>query len=583
MKLSRYLIPLLFLLTSCSKDDDSVIPMDSMLDLVLDIETNKSRYNPGEEVAIILFFKSTDFELVIVRYKHLTTTLKEETLTPAGSQLEINWSPPLEDFRGYSVEFECVKDGDIVDYCSTSIDVSSNWTKFPRYGFLSKFPVISTSDIYRNIKELNKYHINGLQFYDWHNKHHTPLPMAGSTPANSWLDIARRNISFNTVKEYITTAKEFNMASMSYNLLYGAWDDFESDGVSREWMIFNDPNHNVINKHDLDNNWALSDIYVTNPANTDWQNYIFNKTDTIYQNLDFDGWHLDQLGHRGTVYDYNGNQIDLWLAFIPFLQNLKTRFPDKNMVLNAVNQYGQLEIVSTPVDFSYTEVWSPNEGYADLANIILDNLNFNKHINSVLAAYVNYDKADNTDQFNEPAVLMTDAVIMAFGGCHLELGEHMLGKEYFPNDNLTMTSSLKKKLVEYYDFVVANQNILRDGGSLSLNTGITSNDVIITDWNPTIGMISSFKKEVGDLTAYHLINYYGLNSLEWRDNQGNQRSPTIHRDFTLNLPTDQISKISYTSPDWQDGVQNELEFTISGGICKVEIPFLEYWGMLIVE
>jgi len=332
-----------------------------------------------------------------------------------------------------------------------------------------------------------------------------------------------------------------------------------------------------------DNNWALSDIYVVNPANTNWQEYIFQQTDTIYKYLDFDGWHLDQLGHRGNVYDYNGNPVDLWLTFIPFLNNLNNSFPNKKMVLNAVNQYGQLEILSTPVDFSYTEVWSPNDEYKDLAKVILDNFNFNKQINTVLAAYVNYDLAENQGQFNEAAVLMADAVIMAFGGAHLELGEHMLGKEYFPNDNLSMSDKLRNSLIEYYDFMVAYQNILRDGGSIDLTSEITSDDLLISNWNPALGRVATFKKEVAGKTIYHLLNFKGLNSLEWRDNNGSQSKPMVEKDFTIKIPNGQVNKVTYASPDWHDGVQKELEFDISNGFCTIEIPYLQYWGILIVE
>ena len=579
-----YLIIYLALLVSCRKEPVVITtPVIEILDTVERIETNKSRYNPGEEVRIQVLLKSTDFESVRVRYRHLTTVIQEETITPTGDQLDLSWSPPITDFRGYAIEFEFLRAGEVVAYASTAVDVSSDWTKFPRYGFLSKFPAMSSEAIAENIQRLNQYHINGLQFYDWHHKHHAPLPIVGNVPASIWLDIARRNTTFQTVQEYIATARQFNMAPMSYNLLYGAWEDFAADGVSREWMLFNDPSQNEINKHDLDDNWALSDIYLTNPANSDWQDYIFTQTDTIYQFLDFDGWHLDQLGHRGTVYDYDGQAIDLWVAFIPFLQNLKARFPEKRMVLNAVNQYGQREIVSTSVDFAYTEVWSPNEEYADLAHVILENHQFNNQLPSVLAAYVNYDLADQAGQFNEAAVLLADAVIMAFGGCHLELGEHMLGKEYFPNDNLVMTPNLERKLVEYYDFMVANQNVLRDGGNLVLSPGVTSDDLRLTNWPPSLESVACFQKSIEEVDAYHLVNFYGLNSLEWRDNQGTQSPPIVHEGFTITLPTDQVRKIVYTSPDWQDGVQRELAFTISGGNCMVEIPYLEYWGMLLVE
>lgn len=574
---------MLIALLSCHKDKEPPInPDPSGFDIVENIETDKSRYNPGETITITLYLNNIDFEMIHVRYKHLTTILGENNLTAASNQVVINWLPPGDDFKGYSIEFEFVKDGEIADYASTAVDVSSDWTNFPRYGFLSKFPVMSSTEITNTIKELNAFHINGLQFYDWHNKHHLPLKMDGETPAGSWMDIARRTISFNTVQGFIQEAKGFNMATMSYNLLYGAWEDYASDGVSDKWMIYNDPNHGTINKHDLDDNWALSDILVLNPANSEWQNYIFQKTAMIYEHLDFDGWHLDQLGHRGTVYDYDGNQQDLWLTFIPFLENLRTAFPGKKMVLNAVDQYGQKEILSTDVDFSYTEVWSSVK-YGELAGVILDNFNFNNQINTVLAAYINYDLADHPGYFNEPAVLMADAVIMAFGGAHLELGEHMLGKEYFPNDNLSVSPELRERLIEYYDFMVAWQNVLRDGGNIDLTPGIYSNAVSIGDWNPVLGLISAFKKELADKSVYHLINFDGLNSLEWRDNSGTLSPPSEKNSFSITIPANQVNKVSYASPDWHDGVQAELDFTITNGNCEFEVPYLKYWGMIIIE
>jgi dextranase len=53
----------------------------------------------------------------------------------------------------------------------------------------------------------------------------------------------------------------------------------------------------------------------------------------------------------------------------------------------------------------------------------------------VFAAYLNYNKADNggsgDKMMNTPGVLLTDAVMFALGGSHLELGDHMLSREYF--------------------------------------------------------------------------------------------------------------------------------------------------------
>ena len=564
---------------SCKKKEN----INLLVYLGSEISTDKSRYLPGEEVYISLLLKRSFSGDVEVKYKYLIEVIDEEIFTVNGSSLNFQWQAPSGDFKAYMVEFRFLENGETVFFVSTAIDVSSNWTKFPRYGFLSVFSSdISTSEIENNLDYLKRFHINGLQFYDWHNKHHFPLKMDGNSPASSWQDIAGRNISFNTVNNYIEKAKARNIASMSYNLLYGAWGDFASDGVSEEWMIYNDVNHQNINKHDLDDNWA-SDIYLLNPANSNWQNYIFQKTAQILEHLDFDGWHIDQLGDRGSVYDYNGNPISLKTTFTPFLTNLRTTFPDKNMVMNAVNGYGQSEILEAPVNFAYTEVWEPNNTYNHLSEIINENYNLsNNKLNTVLAAYVNYNLANNTGEFNEAAVLMADAVIMSFGGAHLELGEHMLGKEYFPNNNLSMSYSLTKQLVEYYDILTAYQNLLRDGGKLSFNAGITSSEVEINDWPAVSGKIAAFKKSVNNLEVYHLLNFAGITSLKWRDNYGTLTAPDEFLNFTINIPETNVTKVVYVSPDWHDGVQEELEFEISDGICELKIPYLKYWGMIII-
>lgn len=581
-KIIIYLLATTFLM-GCNKNDSdnfNYITEEEPVKIVqIELKTDKAAYAPGEQV----LFSAAQFSgSVSVKYKYLNTVIAQQPLS--GSSWE--WTPPADDFKGYLVELYQTVDGKEVVAGSVAVDVSSDWTKFPRYGFLSKFGAISDSQINQVIDYLKDYHINGLQYYDWHNKHHFPLKMNGESPASNWLDIAKRETSFSTVEKYITTSKSKNIASMSYNLLYGAWEDFASDGVSREWMLFNDSNHQNINKHALDDNWALSDILVLNPANTLWQDYIFNKTQAIYDHLDFDGWHLDQLGNRGTVYDYDGKIVALDNAFGPFLGNLKQAFPNKKMVLNAVNQYGQSQILNEAVDFAYTEVWEGNEGFADLATIIKRNNTLSNNTkNTVLAAYMNYDLANNSGVFNTPGVLLTDAVIFAFGGAHIEFGEHMLGKEYFPNNNLAINNELKNSLSSYYNFLVAYQNLLRDGGTFN-NPILISGDgkVNLNNWPPIASKVSIIGKEFSNKQVIHLINFSEANNLNWRDTHGEQQTPKIKKDFILNLSSSKnVTKVWYASPDLSHGSSVELDFSQNGNNLIFKIPSLQYWGMIVVE
>jgi dextranase len=570
----------LFFIRCATNESTSVVTPDEPAASItsITIKTNKAKYAPGDAVTFNVDQLS---ENSTVRYKYLNTILSEQPLTATNW----TWTPPSEDYIGYMVEIYKTVDNVETIIGTTAVDVSSDWTKFPRYGFLSKFGNMNENQITTVLDNLKDYHINSLQYYDWGNKHHSPLKMNGSSAATTWLDIAGREMSLSTIKTYIDKAHTINIASMSYNLLYGAWSDYSTDGVFNQWFLYNDQNHSTINKHDLPDSWQ-SDILVTNPANTSWQNYIYDKTNLIYQNLNFDGWHLDQLGDRGTVYDYNGSTVKINETFAPFLQNLKQRFPNKKNMLNAVSQYGQATILKSPVDVAYTEVWNPREGYKDLAEIIQENSTLSNHtLNTVLAAYMNYDKANGTGFFNTPGILLADAVIFAFGGAHLELGEHMLSKEYFPHDNLQINGELKKSLFEYYDFLVGYQNLLRDGGTFN-SPIVSSGDgkVNLKIWPPAYSNVSVVGKKVGNKQLIHLINFSNANGLNWRDTNGEQATPTKKTNFILNLQNNQsVTKVWYASPDLDGGASKELVFNQVGGNLVFKIPSLQYWGMIVIE
>ncbi|WP_291862677.1 glycoside hydrolase family 66 protein [Marinilabilia sp.] len=583
--LSLYILLIFTLfLSACEKDDDgNNTPPDnngSGSNGTVVLTTDKARYNPGEEVTI-----TSDKMLsgdVKVRYRHLGETISEETFSADSWR----WNLPNEDFKGYMVDVYEEVDGEEVVYGSVAVDASSDWTVFPRYGFLSEFSSeVTQDDVDKTLSFLNRCHINGIQYYDWLNKHHWPLKMNGNEPAATWLDIAKREVAFNTVDTYIKNAKSLNMASMEYNLLFGAWDDYESDGVSTRWMLFSDQNHQYINKHDLDESWAMSDILLANPHDANWQDYIFEKTAQVYEHLDFDGWHVDQLGNRGDVYDYDGNRVDLPSGYQLFMSNLKTRFPDKKMALNAVDQYGQQEIMDSGVDFAYSEIWSYNS-FEALSQVILDNYRMGgESRNTVLAAYMNYDLSHSAGYFNTPAVLLADAVIFAFGGSHLELGEHMLANEYFPNNNLLMRTDLKDGIVNYYDFLVAYQNLLRGGGEFnSPELNSLDGQRSINSWPPQTGKIAAIGKLVEGKQVMHLLNFTNSNSLLWRDNSGNQKYPDEVKDLRVEVHTDKvISKVWFASPDFNGGVMHSLDFEQSGNYVTVTIPKMQYWGMVVME
>ncbi len=542
------------------------------------LSTDKAVYHPNDIVSI-----SVDTDPPAnskIRYRFLDQTLLEINY----SSRNWTWITPSNDFQGYLIDLYSIENGEEITHGSIGIDVSSDWTVFPRYGFLSKFPQLSNSDIDNVIESLIRFHINGLQFYDWGEKHHKPLAGTVANPSSTWFDIANRMIYKSTVQEYISKAKQAGMNTMSYNLCYGALNDAAIDGVQESWYIYTDAAHATKDFFDVPG-FFKSPIYLLDPSNTDWQQYITARNTDMYSVYDFDGYHIDQLGGRGTVYNYSGGQIDLANSFNSFIQAMKTSHPGKKLVFNAVNQFGQQGSIATaPVDFLYTEIWSPNETYADLATIITNNDAYSSNTKkTVLAAYMNYNVADNPGSFNTPAVLFTDAVIFAFGGAHIELGEHMLGKEYFPNSNLQMPDQLKQALISYYDFSVAYQNLLRGGGTFnSPVVSITDNTYGINNWPPQQGKITVVGKQIGGRQVLHLLNFLN-NTLDWRDTNGNKIEPIAANNINISYTTTEtISNIWFASPDLSFGIAKQLTFQQTGNTVTFVVPSLKYWDMVVI-
>ncbi|MBN2806091.1 MAG: glycoside hydrolase family 66 protein [Prolixibacteraceae bacterium] len=586
MKHFFFILFILSILGACDKPDDQPTVDDLPVNpetpafMQLDFSTDKAFYQPGEKVVFTIDFSKVP-EGAQVRMKHLNNEIEVLPLNKASW----DWLPPATDFRGYMAEVFKVENETETICATVAFDVSSVWTKFPRYGFLSDFGNVDASKREQVLKNLNRHHINGLQYYDWHNKHHQPLPVVDGEPARQWKDIINKDVYFSTVEAYIAEAKAINMKSMFYNLVFGAWKNAEDDGVKAEWYVYNDPSHTNRDFHPLSSPF-LSNIYLLDPSNSEWQDYLLAENRKVYEHLDFDGFHMDQLGERGTRYKYDGSFLDLAKTYQPFIEAQQADQPSKYHVMNAVNQYGQEGIAAAPVDFLYTEVWDPFKTYLDLSNIIKQNNALaEQQKNTVLAAYVNYDLANRNGYFNTASVLMTNAVIFAFGASHLELGEHMLAKEYFPNNNLELKTDLKMALVNYYDFLVAYQNLLRDGGTFQdVELAALYAKMNLAKWPAAKGFVAVIGKRNEDVKVVHLINFKDAVTDEWRDPQGVQSIPAMIKNTPLVLTVSQKVRTVWTaSPDVIGGASRSLPFMQEGSKVSFTLPELKYWSMLVFE
>ena len=575
--------------------------------LITNVTTDQARYRPRQAVTISVSLtnaagRAITGGTVCVFCSHLDACLPGPApqalrLTPGASKtLTFHWTPPTPDFQGYAVEAQA-RDarGHVLDSQGTAVDVSSTWTRFPRYGFLSSFSARSRRVSQAEIDRLKDFHINSLQFYDWQYKHHQPLAGTVPHPAPFWKDIAGRPTSQQTVLDLIHAAQRSGMAAMNYNLLYGAWSGYGDEGVDYHWGLWKNRNGTDQDSFALPAGWATPTVYLFNPADRGWQNFLFAREADAFAAYPFDGWQVDQLGDRGTVYDFSGHPLTLWQTFPPFLNAAKSRL-HKTILFNNVGSYGLYDTAAhSTEDAVYAECWewAGQTTYGDLATLIGQMSAWSGGKGVILAAYMGRSYANRfSDErpgvFNLPGVLLTDATIFAHGGSHIELGDdaQMLNNEYFPDRNLAVPDMLRRTLRHYYDFLVADENLLRDGlhdSRLPVALSVPSSD------NAAPNTVWAFAKAGHGCLVLHLINLVGEKSSAWRDDHGDYPAPTPQANITVTdyIGNATIKGVSWASPDETGGQSHRLAFQPGmdhwGRYVRFTVPRLAYWDMVLMR
>lgn len=369
------------------------------------VYTNKSRYSPSDSVTITARITnntgSTWNGNVSLNIYHLETsvysTSQAKTINNgASTDVTFAWTAPSTDYRGYFVKV----DAGTLGTGYTAVDVSSEFVKYPRYGYISEFDSSETqSESTAKVNELaENYHINAWQFYDWMYRHDKLFKRTGGTVDATWSDLFNRQISWQTIQNQISAVHNQNGKAMAYAMVYAARENYSNYGVSPTWGIFEDANHS--NQYDVDFGNGSTYLYLFDPQNTNWQNYIFTEYEDAIDTAAFDGIHVDQMGQRNNVYTYNGSSIDLSTRFTPFLDQAKSRLTTNNanrdyltfnIVDGTVDGWAANDVsTNADVDFVYSEIWHLSNSYIQLSDYIrqLRENSGNKAV--VLAAYMNY-------------------------------------------------------------------------------------------------------------------------------------------------------------------------------------------------
>jgi dextranase len=590
--------------------------------LINSVWTDKAQYRTWQNVNVYVKIKNTTGSTwsgnVGVYPRHLGINLSKDQhkyvslANNATQTLTYTFSMNSANDRGYLAEIWCWKDGGgATDMGSTSFDFSGDWRKFPRYGYLTQFhDNVSASAL---IDPMRQYKINAIQYYDWADSHHIQY-ISGF---QYWQDIAARSPWVSKVKlnELINRGHGYNMSAMAYQLMFGAYDNYWNEGVQISWGAFTSWKSGQYDPSDQDRHelsiagWETARIYLFNPASQGWRDWMADEFQIVFNNFGFDGWHIDTLGDRGTLYDWNKNSFSLDNTYAGFVNDMRNQLGSKHLVVNTVSNYGEWQIAqNSSADIVYSELWteSDEDDFYDLS-VILNNIQNQTSKSAVIAGYMNYDRAksysdSSPGQFKEASILLADAAIFASGGWHIELGDgtNLLSNEYFPSRKLVMPTTLKAKLLNYYDFAVAYENLLRDnvwdgnkrvdydlGGSIPSGYDATANRV----WK-----MAKWRNGYGGVNYYdiaHLINLRSCSHTKWRDPAGNFNPPTEITNKKVRLYYDNdwgASRVWYASPDYDGGKANEVTsytraYDSGEGKWYVEftLPRLKYWTMVWLE
>ncbi|MGB8028320.1 MAG: glycoside hydrolase family 66 protein [Terracidiphilus sp.] len=579
---------------------------------ISDVYTDKARYAPNEEVHVFVVLRNHGAShgdsafTVTLTFWHLGARIGNDvskTVDVTGSQpvqVAIDWMPPNADFCGYFVEVRLIaKGGHVADRSQTAVDVSSDWKRFPRYGYLAHFSKAEGAVQREWIAALNKFHIDGLEFYDFENRHEQPLAGSVEHPAPFWKDIAGREVDRAIVDGFLASARQYNMTSMAYNTSYCAYADAFEDGsgVNLKWATWNtsaEP-RTVQTAMALDlhgsEEWKTHRLVYMNQNSPEWQYYLFGQMANLFSVYHFDGWHIDTFGTRG-AYAYGGAYVNFIEGFRPFIDHAH-EYLNKRVVLNTVNTWGQDETARSDADFVYSELWEDHETYASILDAASQVHTANPQVGLVFAAYLQRAPNENdpppAKEFNTPAVLLADAAIFASGASHIELGDgsRMLSSEYFPADTkFAVSYELSMQLRHYYDFLTAYENVLRYQVTPTAATVAVAGQPSSPYGVPnTIWTIARCK---GERTIVHFINLKGSDDPHWRDVRADRPPAPLLTNLKVRVAVDSdIAAAGWASPDVDGGAYHPLALTSGNdhGQRYVEfvLPSLEYWDMVVLD
>lgn len=569
---------------------------------ITDMYTDKSRYCPGDTVTVIIECRnfgeaafSGTLEFRLKRFGQLADTYPDMELKLNSGEAAVKtfvFVPPEEDFRGYTLEAYLSDGSKTVDYAMHAVDVSSDWNRYPRMGYLTKYFEQSDEKVEANLDWLSKFYITGLFYYDHMNAHDEPLAGTAENPDENWKNVANVDVDGSTFKHIQEYANSKNMLNFAYNLNNGGFDDYLEKGLKAEWGTYKDKNHQNQDYHPMSVYWKTEKLWLFDPGNPEYQEYYVNNHRALFEAQSWDGMIIDSLSGRPyTIYDYYGNVIPLDERYAGLIQKFRTEIGTRVM-FNASDGYGMNQVAEeTDYDILFGEIYENHyPTYLSLKDASDNAYSYTKGYRGVsYPAYMHFESEPANYKFNTPSVIFTNSVINATGGNHLELGDRgMLHVVYYPANRMSMKVELEEATRRQYDFSVAYEELLR-GPGLEEVFKKTMIDGHFTTRMGSAGAIWTFAKENQMLGAeiIHFLNFETITTTEWKDPKGKQVAPEVIENAVTRYYTDkEVTQVLVGSPDSHEGILQDVPFTLgedkNGRYVEFTMESLEYWNMVVL-
>lgn len=293
--------------------------------IVKRVYTDKARYNTGNTVTIKVNLTNDTGAVfnsgvsITIYYNETQQYTSSQTINLANGDsttLTYTWTAPATNHRGYYVKVAA----DTVGTGGTGIDVSNDWIQYPRYGFMSEFPVgESSASTDARVKQTTEdYHTVAFQLYDWMWRHENMIKRTNGVIDSSWKDWSDKlTISWPTVQNLIYTydGVSVDMDNRFAGFVNNLRSDLNANALSNKVVTFNVVNGSV-------DGWAAADV--TKNAQTDFD------YSEIWENADD---YIELKDYVNYARKNDGGKALVLAAYMNYEENLGTRYEAESATL----------------------------------------------------------------------------------------------------------------------------------------------------------------------------------------------------------------------------------------------------------